>query len=336
MAAQLATKNDERNETEERDRGERRNWFHLRKGFRRHAAWRTLTPSHRIVFGTILDIANEMWFPDTIQLYETEIAHESATSTRSVKRALVELSKVGVAHFGTVEEDKDRRAAVRIRIDYDALTRLGRRQNAESRRFKSAFCRHDAEKTQSECGSPPTQVQLQKEQQDCPGRTTAVSEVGGELREGDLCPKCGTHRLSTRFKTNAASRTKERFLACSGYGSGGCRGFTWNLGATAYRPSQRVLSQALVGARHVPGRPALVCDVLAAARRVEESTPVAPSEAPSTLSEWFSTSRYLPEELMLETLSEVAPDLAVHHRSQGSDKRAILRDVKARIAEESR
>jgi hypothetical protein len=55
---------------------------------------------------------------------------------------------------------------------------------------------------------------------------------------------------------------------------------------------------------------------------------------PRNLSEWLSTSRYLPEALMLDSLDDVAPDLAAHHRSQGSDKHAILRDVKARIASE--
>jgi len=335
MAAQLTTTIDERHESEDRDQGERRNWFHLTKGFKRHAGWRTLTPSHRIVFYTILDIANEMWFPDTIQLYEAEIAHESATSTRSVKRALADLRKAGVLHFGTVEEDGDRRTAVRIRVDYDALTRLGRRQNAESRRFKSAFCRLNGEKTQLECGSTSTQVQLQKEQQDCPRRTTVISEVGGELRDGDLCPKCGTHRLTARFKTNAVSRTKERFLACSGYQSGGCRGFTWNLGATAYQPSRRVLSQALVGALHVPGRPALVRDVLATAAPVDEQPVSTTNTAPLTLGDWFHKSRYLPVELMLDTLATVAADLAARHRDR-ADKNAILRDVKARIAEDVR
>ena len=55
---------------------------------------------------------------------------------------------------------------------------------------------------------------------------------------------------------------------------------------------------------------------------------------PRDLSEWFSVSRYLPEDLMLDSLDDVAPDLAAHHRSQGSGKREILRDVKARIASE--
>ena len=134
-----------------------------------------------------------------------------------------------------------------------------------------------------------------------------------------------------KFKTDAANRTKQRFLACSGYSGGGCRGFTWNLGSTAYEPSQRVLFQALVGARAVPGRPALVGETLAAAHRVEETAP-AVTNRPADLLEWFSASRYLPESLMLDSLDNVAPDLAAHHREQGSEKTAILRDVKARIA----
>jgi hypothetical protein len=55
---------------------------------------------------------------------------------------------------------------------------------------------------------------------------------------------------------------------------------------------------------------------------------------PRDLSEWLSTSRYLPVDLMLDSLDGVAADLAAHHRSQGSGKHGILRDVKARIASE--
>ena len=55
---------------------------------------------------------------------------------------------------------------------------------------------------------------------------------------------------------------------------------------------------------------------------------------PRNLSEWLSASRYLPEALMLDSLDDVASELAAHHRSQGSVKHAILRDVKARIASE--
>ncbi len=311
-----------------------RNWFHLNKGWKRHPRWKAITPAHRIVFYTILDIANELWFPDSVHLYEAEIADESGTSTRTVKRALVELSDVGVLHFGTVEEDADRRRAVRIRIDYEALTRLGSRQNAESRRFKSAFCRLDGEETQSECGSTAPPIQLQKEQQDCLGRQLRMPGTGGGLREGDMCPKCQTHRLVVRFKTDPGSRTKQRFLACSGYESGVCRGFTWNLGSTAYEPSQRVLSQALVGARDVPGRPRLVKDVLAA-KRVDEASETVETRRPAGLSEWFTRSRYLPVEFLLESLSEVDSELAERHRALGSEKQAILREVKARLRDDA-
>jgi hypothetical protein len=332
MAAQLAGKIpagiDERNDAP------RRNWFYLTKGFKRHDAWRTLTPSHRVIFFTILDIANEFWFPDSVTLYEAEIAEESSTSMRSVKRALEELRDAGVLHFGTAEEDKDRRIAVRIRIDYAALTRCGKRQSAGVASRKSANCRHEVGETLSERGSPISQVQLQKEQRSCPDGQLRVPEVvGGGMQEGDLCPKCGTHRLSVRFKTDAGSRTKQRFLACLGHSAGACRGFTWNLGSTAYEPSRRVLLQAQVGARHVPGRPALVRDVLTAAQQAVESAPT-PNTARMTLAEWYSKSSYLPVALMLSSLVDVAPDLATRHRDQGSDKGAILRDVKARIGQD--
>ena len=154
--------------------------------------------------------------------------------------------------------------------------------------------------------------------------------MGGEIREGDLCPKCQTHALGIRFKTDAASRTKQRFLACSGFESGECRGFTWNLGSSAYEPSQRVLSQALVGARHVPGRPPMVTDLLAS-KRVKEASETVESRRPVDLSEWLSRARYLPVELLLESLSEVDSELAERHRQLDSGKQDILREVKARL-----
>ncbi|MBT3499776.1 MAG: hypothetical protein HOD00_03745 [Gemmatimonadales bacterium] len=309
-----------------------RNWFHLSKGWKRHPRWKAITPAHRIVFYTLLDIANELWFPDSVQLYEAELADESGTSTRTVKRALAELSDVGVLHVGTVEEDADRRTAVRVRIDYDALTRLASRQRAGSTAAKSAECRHDTQEPQSECGSPSPPIQLQKQLQNCPGGQLRVPEMGGELREGDQCPKCQTHALRIRFKTHASSRTKQRFLACSGFESGECRGFTWNLGSSAYQPSQRVLSQALVGARNVPGRPPMVRDFIAA-KQVEDASKTVEAHRPVSLAEWFSSSRYLPEEIMLDTLAEVDSELADRHRREGSGKPEILRDVKARLWE---
>ena len=306
-----------------------RNWFHLSKGWKRHPRWKAITPAHRIVFYTLLDIANELWFPDSVLLYEAELADESGTSTRTVKRALAELSDIGVLHVGTVE-DADRRTAVRIRIDYDALTRLGSRRRADSASGKSAKCRLNAEESQSECGSKPPPIQLQKKLQNCPDGQLRVPEMRGELREGDECPKCKTHALHIRFKTDTASRTKQRFLACSGFELGGCRGFTWNLGSSAYQPSQRVLSQALVGARHVPGRPPLVRDLLAV-KRVEDASETVEAPRPTSLSEWFSVSRYLPAEIMLGTLAELDSELATRHRQLGSAKQAILRDVKTRL-----
>jgi hypothetical protein len=304
------------------------NWFHLSKGWKRHPQWKALTASHRVVFYTLLDIVNELWFPDSITLYEAELADESGTSTRTVKRALEDLRDAGVLHFGTVAEDSDRRTAVRIRIDYDALTRLGRRRRADSTVGKSAECRLDTEESQSECGSPPPPIQLQNKLQNCPGGQLRVPEMGGEIREGDQCPKCQTHALRIRFKTDAGSRTKQRFLACSGFESGECRGFTWNLGSSAYEPSQRVLSQALVGARHVPGRPPMV---LLASQRVEEASETVESRRPVGLSDWFTGARYLPVELLLESLSEVDSELADRHRALGSEKQAILRDARSRL-----
>jgi hypothetical protein len=73
--------------------------------------------------------------------------------------------------------------------------------------------------------------------------------------------------------------------------------------------------------------------MFAAAERIEEP---APTTEPTSLAEWFAKSGYLPADLMLETLAEFAPELADHHRTQGSDKTAILRAVKARISEGSK
>jgi len=327
MATQHATANNERQDTP------RRNWFHLVRGWKRHEAWRTLTPSYRIIFLTILDVANELWFPDSLTIYEAELAEESATSTRSVKRALEELRDAGVLHFGTVEEDKDRRTAVRIRIDYDALSSLGSQQSARSRAAKSAVGRHDVEGTQRPPTSSPTQVQLQNQHPDCPGGQLRVSEVGGRLRDGDLCPKCRTHRLTTRFKTDAGSRTQQRFLACSGHSGGGCRGFTWNLGSTGYKPSQRILAQALTGARDVPGRPALVGARFATAQRAQDDTPAADdANLPTDIADLWERFRYVPVDQLLVKLAHVDADLAAHHRVQGSEKVAIVQDVRRRMA----
>jgi hypothetical protein len=52
---------------------------------------------------------------------------------------------------------------------------------------------------------------------------------------------------------------------------------------------------------------------------------------PKSLSEWFSVSRYFPVEIMLETLAEVDSALATRHRQLGSEKGAILRDIRSRI-----
>jgi hypothetical protein len=74
----------------------------------------------------------------------------------------------------------------------------------------------------------------------------------------------------------------------------------------------------------------MVCDRIAT-KRVEDASETVEACRPVDLLEWFSASRYLPEELMLDTLAEVAPDLAERHRRDGSSKSAILRDVKERL-----
>jgi hypothetical protein len=143
----------------------------------------------------------------------------------------------GLLHFGTVEHHGSRKNAVRIRINYQALSLSGKRPEAELRVVDSASGRVTAPKPQSSHGSTLTQVQHSRTTPDCPERTTEVSEVGQEIREGSLCPKCHRHPLAIRFRTNSGTRTKDRFLACSGHSTGDCSGFTWHLSASSYTPS---------------------------------------------------------------------------------------------------
>ncbi len=53
---------------------------------------------------------------------------------------------------------------------------------------------------------------------------------------------------------------------------------------------------------------------------------------PVNLAEWLSQSRYLPVELMSESVEELDVELASQHRGEGSAKQPILRPVRARIA----
>ena len=291
---------------------------------------RRLTLAARDIFQCLLHVTNAKYFPESIEVYEADLAKFADVDTRTVKRSLADLMANGLIHFGTIDETRSRKNAVRIRINYDALEWRGSRPEAEFEEVKSASGRVNPPKPQSSCGSTESQVQHSRTTPDCPKRTTVVSEVGEEMREGSLCPKCHRHPLAIRFRTNSGTRTKDRFLACSGYSTGECSGFTWHLSSSSYNPSQRVLSQALSGARDVPGRPPLVRDVLAA-KRVEEASETVESRGPVDLSGWLTSSRFLPENLMLDTLSEVAPDLADQHRRARSPKHVILRAVKAKL-----
>jgi hypothetical protein len=291
---------------------------------------RQLTLAGRDIFRSLMHVANSKFFPESMDVYEADLARFVDVDPRTVKRALADLMSVGLLHFGTIEDRRARKNAVRIRINYDVLEWRGSRPEAEFEEVKSASGRVRASVPQSSCGSTPPQVQHSRTTPDCPERTTMVTEVGEELRDGSVCPKCQRNALSIRFRTNVATRTKDRFLACSGHRSGDCPGFTWNLSSSAYQPSQRVLSQAQTGARHVPGRPPLVRDLLGS-KRVEEASKTVGSHCPVDLSEWFTRARYLPVELLLESLSEVDSDLAERHRTLGSEKQAILRDARSRL-----
>ena len=318
-----------------------RNYWSVLEGW-----WETdrrdeLTPIAQLTFAVLLHMANRRWFPAVMDVSKKELEGLVGHSRESVRRALAQLSKAGLIHLAATEG----RGRVQVRMCYEAfeVTKPSRRAvPAQSERSTPSFAQNvqneDAEEPpepQSPCeipaDSPSTQVQDSRLTPDCrPVGQLDVPEVGEEVREGSACPRCRTNPLTVRFKTDPGSRTKQRFLACSGYGSGECRGFTWNLGSTAYEPSRRVLSLALVGARHVPGRPPLARD-LVASERVEEASERVESGRPVDLSEWFAMARYLPEDLMLESLSKVDSELAERHRKLGSGKPAILREVKARL-----
>jgi hypothetical protein len=288
-------------------------------------------------------MANRRWFPTVMDVDKKELERFVGHSRESIRRSLSQLTEGGLIHLGATTG----RGRIQVRIcyeEFEATKPTRRAVRAQSERFRPVRAQIVREEIHSEAPGPlsscaiptdsePTQVQDSRETPDCPERTTSVSEVGEDLREGSPCPKCRQHPLTIRFRTDAVSRTKQRFLACSGYSTGGCRGFTWNLGSTAYQPSQRVLSQALSGARHVPGRPALVRDVLAAANRGEEqaSRPMN-VVGPADLADLLEGMKYLPENLLLDALHEFVPELAARHRVEGSHRRSILRDVKARIA----
>ena len=70
---------------------------------------------------------------------------------------------------------------------------------------------------------------------------------------------------------------------------------------------------------------------LLAAKRVEDTSETVELRRPEDLSEWFERARYLPVELMLESLSEVDSELADRHHALGSEKQAILRDARSRL-----
>ncbi len=311
-------------------RREGHNYITLMNAWYEGSLRRQLTLAGRDIFRALLHVANGKFFPESIDVYEADLAEFADVDPRTVKRALADLMDNGLIHFGTVEDSRSRKNAVRIRIQYDVLEWHGTRPDSEFEEVESASGRVDAPEPQSSCGSTSPQVQHSRTTPDCPERTTVVTEVGEEMREGSVCPKCKRHPLAIRFRTHVGTRTKDRFLACSGHESGDCSGFTWHLSASTYRPSQRVLSQALVGVRDVPGRPPMVREVVAA-KRVEEASETVESSRPADLSEWFSASRFLPADLMLESLSELAPDLTERHRREGGSKHAILRDVKIRL-----
>ena len=55
------------------------------------------------------------------------------------------------------------------------------------------------------------------------------------------------------------------------------------------------------------------------------------SRRPVARLERCTSSRYLPEEIMLDTRAEVDSKLEDRHRQLGSGKQAILRDVRSRL-----
>ena len=319
-----------------------RNYWDLLDGWTASSARDHLSPNTQIVFYALLHMANRRFFPSVMDVDKKTLAALAKVSREAVRRALPQLVDAELVHLASTSG----RGRVQVRVCYENLeiesTRptASRAQSVRRIPVRAQIVHNDegdkSPSDQSSCGSmglePPPQVTRPGITPDCrPDGQLDVPEVGQDLREGGVCPRCQNHTLVVRFKTDAGSRTKQRFLACSGYQSGGCRGFTWNLGSSGYQPSQRVLSQALVGARGVPGRPPMVRDLMAA-KRVEEASETVEAQRPVDLCRWLSASRYLPEEIMLDTLAEVDSELADRHRREGSAKSAILRDVKARLS----
>jgi len=335
MAAQHATTIDERRDAP------RRNYWDLLDGWFASEARDDLTPNTQIVFGALLHTANRRFFPTTIDVDKPALAQLAKVGRESVRRGIDQLVAANLIHVAVIPG----RGRVRVGICYDALdgTTAVRAQAGPKRRAIRAQSVQNAsnenapscQSSQAATASPrQPQVTDSRKKPDCPNGQLRVPEVGGRPREGDLCPKCHAHRLVTRFKTDVGSRTKQRFLACSGYAVGRCRGFTWNLNSTAYTPSQRILAQALTGARDVPGRPPLVGAKFAAAQRAQDDTPAADDASlPTDMADLWERFRYVPVDQLLDTLAHVDAALAVHHRSLGSEKREILRDVRSRIGQ---
>ncbi|MAE32680.1 MAG: hypothetical protein CMO43_13995 [Verrucomicrobiales bacterium] len=315
-----------------------RNYWSVLEGW-----WETdrrdgLTPIAQLTFAALLHMANRRWFPNVMDVDKKELEALVGHSRESVRRALAQLTDVGLIHLAATTG----RGRVQVCVRYEEFqaTRAPRRgvrpQYGREKVVRAQYVQNETAEESPEtqlqrsisADSWPTQVQDSRETPDCPGRTTSVSEVGGDLRDGSICPRCQEHPLAVRFKTDPSARTKQRFLACSGYESGGCSGFTWSLGSTAYQPSRRILSQALVGAQYVPGRPPLVRDT-----QCDDGTSATEdNHRPTTLEEVLHSGRYLPAELLLDELARVDMELADHHRSQGSERNVILRDVKTRAA----
>jgi hypothetical protein len=334
---QQATVLDERQDTP------RRNYWDLLDGWFASDARDDLTPNTQIVFGALLHMANRRFFPATIDVDKPALAALAKVGRESVRRGIDRLVDANLIHVAVIPG----RGRVRVGICYDALDgttavraqggpkrRAIRAQSVQSPKKENAPRRPSPQASTASRRQP--QVTDSRKKPDCPSGQLRVPEVGRRPRDGDLCPKCHTHRLVTRFKTDVGSRTKQRFLACSGYSSGGCRGFTWNLGSTAYTPSQRVLAQALVGATDVPGRPPLVGGRFVANQRVQGDTPTADdANLPTDLADLFARFRYVPIDQLLDKLAHVDETLASHHRTQGSEKRDVLRDIRSCLSSDS-
>ena len=312
----------------EDSRADSRNYWGVLEGW-----WETdrrdeLTPIAQLTFGALIHMANRRWFPTVMDVDKKELERLVRHSRESVRRALAQLSAAGLIHLAATQG----RGRVQVRICYEAFEapapkrRAVRAQSEREKPVRAQIVQNEvtieSPEPQLPSGIPvdspsdsstTTGQGVSEETRNCSDGTTGFAQVGEDLKPGSTCPRCRRHPLTIRFKTNLLTSSRDAFLACRGYADGGCEGFTWQVSSTPFQRAKKKASTP---------RPSLVIHT----RPCPEPDPVDPVV---NLSDLWTRGRFLPVDLLLDALDAVAPDLARRHREEGSDKHAILRDVKA-------